>query len=148
MFDNFDEVGQRFMDMGFVAEKRRIVARGNLKGQRRSVRGFVDELLKQRAHVAEIGFQRDAVGVRFCAANERAQVFDRMADDIDFAVAGHLFIQQRRTPVDFVEIVFERMGDILRVALQNFAAAAAPIIGSDRAGNRTEPVKPGSCRRS
>lgn len=102
---------------------------GNLKGQRRSVRGFVDELLKQRAHVAEIGFQRDAVGVRFCAANERAQVFDRMADDIDFAVAGHLFIQQRRTPVDFVEIVFERMGDILRVALQNFAAAAAPIIG-------------------
>ena len=89
----------------------------------------MDELLKQRAHVAEIGFQRDAVGVRFCAANERAQVFDRMADDIDFAVAGHLFIQQRRTPVDFVEIVFERMGDILRVALQNFAAAAAPIIG-------------------
>lgn len=64
-----DEVGQRFMDMGFVAEKRRIVARGNLKGQRRSVRGFVDELIKQRAHVAEIGFQRDAVGVRFCAAN-------------------------------------------------------------------------------
>ena len=37
------------MDMGFVAEKRRIVARGNLKGQRRGVRGFVDELLKQRA---------------------------------------------------------------------------------------------------
>ena len=55
-------------------------------------------------------------------------MIDRAADDLQLAVFGEPFIQQRRAPVDLVEVVFERVGDVLRVALQHLAAPA-PIIG-------------------
>ena len=55
-------------------------------------------------------------------------MIDRAADDLQLAVFGEPFIQQRRAPVDLVEVVFERVGDVLCVALQHLAAPA-PIVG-------------------
>ena len=120
---------QHFLQMGVIADQRRIVTGMDYNGDPACLREHCscDHVLEYVADYAGALAQGDLLRIQLCPANELLQMCDGVGNDLQFPAPHPLRIQQLGAPFNFGKVIFQRMAYIVGIALKHLAAAA-PVV--------------------